>query len=345
MMEMDLNLWVIHMADDPNIAERAVREHFICIGWTALGDLNQYKSRESLKEAYRRTWPERSEASVRSSYGQPFRFAHEMQIGDYFVYPVKSGRSIHVGRIKGPYRFAIDDSELMAAKLANVRPVEWLRELPRTAFSSSALHSFGSFSSVSTSNEYFDEVQGLLRGASPLGDANVLTISPDADEVEQQEGAYDLYESAVQETEDFLLKSWIRSKSEFEHVVAAVLEAIGYTAKVTQASGDHGVDVIAHRDPLGLEPPLIKVQVKSGITRIGEPEVSQLLGSLMEGEKGLFISLGGFSPAAQAKARNSSKLQLLDASEFLKTFLDYYHKLAPSWQAKFPLTRVYVPRN
>jgi hypothetical protein len=64
----------------------------------------------------------------------------------------------------------------------------------------------------------------------------------------------------------------------------------------------------------------------------------------MDGEKGLFISLGGFSPAAHAKARNSSNLQLLDATAFLKCFLDYYDRLAPSWQAKFPLARVYVPR-
>jgi hypothetical protein len=42
---------------------------------------------------------------------------------------------------------------------------------------------------------------------------------------------------------------------EFEHFIAELLSAMGYRRQVTQASGDGGFDIIAHRDPLGLEPP------------------------------------------------------------------------------------------
>src|SRR3954471_20826207 len=48
----------------------------------------------------------------------------------------------------------------------------------------------------------------------------------------------------------------------FEHFVAHLLEAMDYRTQVTPASGDGGFDIIAHRDPLGLEPPIIKVQCK-----------------------------------------------------------------------------------
>ena len=106
-----------------------------------------------------------------------------------------------------------------------------------------------------------------------------------------------------------------------------------------------GVDVIAHPDPLGLEQPFVKVQVKSGTSTIGEPDVSQLIGSLYKGEKGIFVSLGGFSSDARSKARNSPKVSLIDANEFVALFLDHYEKLAPSWRAKYPLTRVYVPQQ
>ncbi|HMV73030.1 MAG TPA: hypothetical protein PKA87_01810 [Microthrixaceae bacterium] len=41
---------------------------------------------------------------------------------------------------------------------------------------------------------------------------------------------------------------------------------------MTPASGD-GVDDIAYRDPLGLEPPIIKVQCKRTLNTIGGPDV------------------------------------------------------------------------
>jgi restriction system protein len=72
---------------------------------------------------------------------------------------------------------------------------------------------------------------------------------------------------------------------------------MGYTATVTRASGDHGVDVIAHPDPLGLQTPFIKVQAKSGTSSIGEPQVNQLKGSLNAGEHGIVVSLGTFTRA------------------------------------------------
>jgi restriction system protein len=142
-----------------------------------------------------------------------------------------------------------------------------------------------------------------------------------------------------------LLKEWHRTGAAFEHVVAAVIEAMGFTATVTQASADHGVDVIAHPDPLGLTPPFIKIQAKSGTKTIGEPEINQLLGSLQADEKGIFVSLGGFSTAAKSKARNCANLTLVDAEKFVSLFLDHYESLSPVYRAKYPLSRVYVPQR
>ena len=157
------------------------------------------------------------------------------------------------------------------------------------------------------------------------------------------EEAPDLYEVASQETEDFLLKSWHRTGAHFEAVVAAVFEAMGYTAKVTPPSGDHGIDVIAHPDPLGMEPPFIKVQVKSGTGSVGEPEVNQLRGLLQPGEKGILISLGKFTSGAAAVARQSANITLIGPKEFVALFLDHYDSLEPEWRSKFQLKSVFVP--
>ena len=66
----------------------------------------------------------------------------------------------------------------------------------------------------------------------------------------------------------------------FEHFVAGLHTAMGYRASPTVAVGDGGVDVIASRDPLNLEPPIIKVQCKRMITTIGGPDIQKLVGRL-----------------------------------------------------------------
>ncbi len=220
-------------------------------------------------------------------------------------------------------------------------PVEWLKTVPRTSFSQAALHSFGSFLSVSTSNDYLEEVQAVLRGESLIQEP---VSSAEEDEVEEEEvAAQNLFKTATQETEDYLLKAWQRTGSAFEHVVAATFEALGYTAIVTPPSGDHGVDIIAHPDPLGLERPFIKVQVKSGTSAVGEPEINQLRGLLNPGEQGVLVSLGRFTSGAEAVARNSSNLTLIGPQRFVRLFLDHYDRLDPEWRAKFPLKQVFVP--
>ena len=337
-------LWVVHIGNDDRVALRAVDEGFVAIGWSALGDLSDHGTRPTMRAAFEAAHPEMKPKSVSSSYGQPYRFAHEMAEGDPVVLPVKPTGEIAVGRVSGPYRRS-DDAGLVAADHPHVRPVEWLAVVPRTAFTQAALHSFGSFLTVSTSDDYLEEVAAVL-AAPPeteprAGGAGRAT--PEPSDAEEPGAARGLSESAAQETEDYLLKAWRRTGAEFEHVVAAVFEAMGYTATVTPPSGDHGVDVVAHPDPLGLEPPFVKVQAKSGTSSVGGPEVNQLKGTLNPGEQGVLVSLGKFTAQAEAAARGRADLTLVGPRRFVALFLDHYDRLAPEWRARYPLRQVYVP--
>lgn len=142
---------------------------------------------------------------------------------------------------------------------------------PRTVFSQAALHGFGSFLSISTSNDYLEEVQTVLQGGTII-EETVSTSAEEADALGGDTTARNLHETVARETEDYLLKTWQRTGAAFEEVVGALFGALGYAATVTPPSADHGVDVIAHPDALGLERPFIKVQVKSGASSVGEPE-------------------------------------------------------------------------
>lgn len=80
-------------------------------------------------------------------------------------------------------------------------------------------------------------------------------------------------ERIATDSRDFIIATLLKELegAEFEHFVAHLLEAMGYRTQVTQASGDGGVDIIAHRDPLGVEPPIIKVQCKRIAGSTGGP--------------------------------------------------------------------------
>jgi len=339
-------VWVVHISNNAEIALRAKHEGFICVGWTAIGDLTSLDTRDKMKAAIRAAFPKWSDAHVRSSYGQAFRFAHEMRIGEKVVYPIKGSRDLMIGDVAGPYRWAADDQELYKGDYCNVRKVTWIKTVPRITFSRPALHSFGSFSSVSSSDEFLDEVKAAIKGDA--GSAKKSTadqqLDPTEDEAPTAEGVNQA-DQTIQETEDYLLEQWSRTGQDFEEVVASVFRAMGYTAITQRGTHDLGADVIAHPDPLGVQPPRLKIQAKSGTGSVGAPAVKQLRGICNEGEKAILISLGSFSNDALHVQQNDANVVLIDGGRFVKLFLDYYEQLEPEMRHRFPLRRVYVPSD
>ncbi len=88
--------------------------------------------------------------------------------------------------------------------------------------------------------------------------------------------------------------------------VAHLLAAMGYPTRLSPEGPDGGIDIIAHNNELGFEPPIIKVQVRSTEGSMGDPIVSQLYGKVERSEYGMVVTLGTFtnqaatSPATRA---------------------------------------------
>src|ERR1051326_3296224 len=96
MFEKASHLWVLHISNHEETARRAQLEGFVCIGWTKMGDLSKLPTRDAVKAAMRRAYPNWGVATINSAHGQPFRFAHEMKVRDPLVYPVKGSREIMI---------------------------------------------------------------------------------------------------------------------------------------------------------------------------------------------------------------------------------------------------------
>jgi len=136
----------------------------------------------------------------------------------------------------------------------------------------------------------------------------------------------------------------LKNPYEFQELVAALLRGMGYyTPFVAPHGKDGGVDVIAYRDPLGTISPRIKIQVKHREIAASVHEVRQLMGLLQkDGDVGIFVSSGGFTPDAKTTARGSHiHVELIDLDRFISLWQEFYGKLTDEDKILLPLMPIY----
>ncbi len=325
----DLTVWGIHGGATGDADTLFLRDNVIALGWDRVGDLSQYPAdREALKTLIAAAYPNKKPGAVPVDAGQLFRFAHEMQVGDLVVYPSKRDKLVHIGRVAGGY-----EHNPSSDSYRHTRAVEWLAERPRTHFSQGALYEIGAQMSLFMVRNYADEFRAASEGRAP-------TEAPPDDETTAA-----VSQEIEQTTADFILKRLAKELKghPFAAFVAHLLEAMGYRTRLSPEGPDAGVDIIAHRDELGLEPPIIKVQVKSSEGSIGDPMVSQLYGKVAAGEHGLFVTLGTFTSQARAFERSKGNLRLIGAEELVELILEHYEQFDSRYKGLLPLKRVYVP--
>lgn len=320
-------IWGLHMREALGMSP--VEQSFVAIGWDTLGDLKTIgASREAFKAAVAANYPNKKPGAIPGDAGVLYRFSVEMKPGDIIIFPCKVDRQVYIGRIDGAYTH-----QPATGQWPNRRKVKWLKALPRASFTQTALHEIGSAITLFRVTTHADEFMAALSGDTP--------IPADLDDVNAEEVSAQVEES----TEDFIIKRLKTGLSsyDFERFVAHLLTCMGYHARVTQQSGDGGVDIIAHRDELGFEPPIIKVQCKQVLGNHGRPEVQQLNGVLERGEHGLFVTLGGFSSDARTFERTKPNLRLLDGVALVELIFAHYDKFEPRYQVLLPLKRTFIP--
>lgn len=332
-MAKEKTIWGVHMGT--HHGSRPIDEGYIAIGWPKMGDLNTLPNdREPYKAKLAAVYPDKKPGAIPVDAGTLYRFKCEMCVGDLVVYPSKSDRQVNIGEVTGDYEFHPDPAgEGVDNENTHRRPVRWLKTVPRTVFSQSALHEIGSFISLFQVTKHADEFLAVLHGEDRQ------TEEDDAAEVEA--ASEQVEESAT----DFVIRRLKTGMSaeRFEHFVAHLLRCMGYHARVTQYGNDGGIDVIAHRDELGFEPPIIKVQCKQIVDNIGRPAVQQLMGAVEQQEYGLFVTLGGYTREALDLERTKPNLRLIDGSTLSELIFEHYERFEPQWQTLIPLKRRYIP--
>ena len=131
---------------------------------------------------------------------------------------------------------------------------------------------------------------------------------------------------------------------DMERLVAGMLKAMGYCARVTPKGPDGGRDVIASHDALGLESPRIVAEVKHRKGAMGAPAVRSFIGGLRAGDRGLYVSTGGFTKEARYEAdRANVPVRLLDLDSFVRHYVEVYDKTDDETRSILSLTRIWWP--
>lgn len=321
-------IWGVHM--DRSLELDPIEKGFIAIGWDAIGDLSKLQpSRDAFKVAIAAAYKDKKPGAIPVDAGILFRFVHEVKKGDLVVYPSKPDRMINLGVVEGDYKF--DNANVNS--YPNRRRAKWLRQMPRTDFSLDALHEIGAFITLFKVANNADEFGAAFEGKE------IPKVEPDLEE------AGNISIQAEESAADFILKRLKVSITpyQFEEFVGHLLECMGYHARVTQKSADGGVDIIASKDELGFEAPIIKVQCKQTQDTIGQPVVAQLYGHVEPTEFGLFVTLGSFTADARRFERSKRNLRLIDGKSLIELIEGHYTKFEPRYQVLLPMKRVYVP--
>lgn len=317
-------IWGIHTMDD----NLFLSENVIAIGWKAMGDLSKIEaSRDAFKEKYTQTYREAKKGSIPTSAGMLYRFVHEVQIGDYVVFPSKIDRKINIGIVEGDYTYVET-----AVKYVQQHKVKWLKHLPRTAFSQGALYEIGSTLTLFSVKNYADEFLAVVDNnykKFSLGDTEDESVAATAEDI-------------IESTRDFILKELSRQFKghNLEYFVADLLQAMGYRTKVSPHGGDSGIDITAYKDEL---PPRILVQVKSQDSDIKEETIQSLKGAMREGDYGLFVALSNYTKNAQKYLDSTPIIRGINGTELVELILKYYNVLSEKYQKMIPLKMVYIP--
>lgn len=343
-----MTMWGIH---NDAIGDELVSGGFVSLGWEEMPDLRTIgDDRERMKAELMRRYPGAKPGAIPVWAGILLRFAFTMREGDLVVAPDKATSTLNFGRVVGPYEFSA------TARLhPHRRRVEWLKtNVPRGLFPQSALHEIGSALTLFQVKRHEQIFEAFLDAptedaflTSPLShESDPASITPELnDETSPEAVELPDAEAIEQSTSDFIIRTLLEDVSdhEFEFFTADLLTAMGYVARTTRAGADGGIDVIAHRDTLGLEPPLIKVQCKHRAGTAGRPEVQQLLGVLApKDEHGLFVTLGTYSREARDVERERQNLRLLDGPDVARLVVAHYPALPLAWRDRLPLRQVYV---
>jgi restriction system protein len=309
----------------------------VAVGWPKVGDLADIASVDEMREAVVKAYPDSALGHVKASGTTLYKFRHVLMRADKVVTYDPSERLYLIGSIAGDYRYQVD----LIPDYPNIRSVKWEGQVSRDVLSSSAKNTLGSVMTIfSPSEEVLAELESILANPAAADATPPEVNSPEAEDFEEAR------QDAEGRAHEFLKDRILRlSADDMEALVAALLRAMGYKARVTPKGPDRGRDVVASPDGFGFQSPRIFAEVKHRKNEpMGAGQIRSFLGGLRDGDCGLYVSIGGYTREARYEAdRSNIPLTLLGLEELAALVVEHYEQMDAEGRTLLPLVKVYWP--
>ncbi len=332
---MSNNMWLVRAGERGYMFEEFIEKKVIAIGWIKIGDLSSVNSREEIKDIVRNKYSNYKEGAVNITTGQIFRFKSIFKKGDQVITYNPETRNYHIGKIVSDYEY----NETLLNGMKHIRKVEWGESISRDELSPGARNTLGSIMTIiEVPPEVKKEVNELLENNSKK------TI----DETDETNEEYDfdaIKEDVIARAHEFI-KDKIQTLDweEMEELVAGILRGMGYKTRITQKGPDRGRDILASPDGLGLEEPRIIAEVKHRTAQMGSSDIRSFTGGLRGGDKGIYVSTGGFTKEAKYEAERSNvPIAIIDSDGLVELITQYYDEFDVQTKSLIPLKKIYWP--
>ncbi len=352
---MTQRAWLIRAGRSGEREQWALSEGVSGGGFHEVADLTGASTRDDVLAAVASAFPSAKDARVRNFAAQLWALRERISVGDLVVMPLKGSPVLAVGRVTGGYQYRDDPNP----SLRHVLPVEWLRtDVSRTAVKQDLLYSLGAFLTVCElkRNDAAHRVAALVDAGTDPGARAVATTAGKAStagpstededdaEVADTSGAHiDVEQYALDRLTSHVIETFAGHR--MQDLVAAVLEADGFTCKVPPEGPDQGVDVLAGSGPLGLDDPRLVVQVKSEASAVGSAVAQQLLGAMShhQAQQGLLVAWGGLTRQAERMlASQYFRVRVWSSKELLEAVFRTYPRLPEEIRSDLPLKQVWA---
>lgn len=331
-----MKTWMIRAGEYGYLYDEFINKNLIGIGWNEVGDLKNVTSESNIEEKVRTLYPDYKEGKIISTKTQLRKFVLDFAPNDFVITYNPNTRNYSFGKIIGEYQFI----ENGISDYYHNRKVEWIKNVGRDSLLPTTKNTLGSSLTIF---ELTEEVKNEFLNL------DINKISPPKIEIK-----FDESEELQIIKEDFEIKAheFIKDRitkiswEEMQELVAGLLRAMGYKARVSKKGPDRGRDIIASPDGLGLEEPRIVVEVKHRTGTMGVNEVRSFLGGLREKDRGIFVSTGGFTKETKYEAeRSNHPCTLVDLDHLVELIVENYDNFEPFSRSILPLKKLYWPQN
>jgi len=325
------NMWLVRAGEAAYLVNEFLNKGIIAIGWNEVGDLTTATTSEKVKSLVKKNYPDYKDGKVNITAGQLNRFRSTFNIGDSVLTYDPDQRIYHIGTIKSDYEYNESLTDMF-----HIRRVNWFARVLRDDLSPSARNTLGAISTIiEIPLEVQEEIIKLIKDKGK--------ISSDEEVIEEQFDSIkeDILNKAHEFIKDKILSiSW----DEMQELVAGLLRAMGYKTRVSKKGPDRGRDILASPDGLGLEEPRIIVEVKHRSGQMGANEIRSFTGGLRSGDRGLYVSTGGFTKEAKYEAERSTiPISIIDSDILVELIIQYYDNFDAETKALIPLKKIYWP--